>query len=140
MANEFRHADSAEIIAVDAIAAIDLTAPRRRALARQPWMAIALRYLIITIAVLPFVIPFYWLLISAFKTRADLLTLPPSWWPDPWTIHNMQTAMGLHDFLTYIRNTAYITIFNVIATTVSSAIIAYPFARLKFRGRDFLFF
>jgi multiple sugar transport system permease protein len=38
-----------------------------------------------------------------------------------------------------VGNTAYITIFNVIATVVSSAIIAYPFARIRFKGREILF-
>jgi len=45
----------------------------------------------------------------------------------------------LADFWTYVRNTAYITIFNVVATVASSAVIAYPFARIKFKGREVLF-
>lgn len=98
-----------------------------------------LRHLVLILVSLPFALPFYWLVISAFKTRADLLTLPPTLWPNPWTLHNLQTAVGVSGFGDYLRNTAYITIFNVIATVLSSAIIAYPFARLKFKGRDVLF-
>jgi multiple sugar transport system permease protein len=51
----------------------------------------------------------------------------------------LQTAVGLPDFWTYVRNTAYITLFNVVATVASSAVIAYPFARIKFKGREVLF-
>src|SRR5579885_978350 len=92
-----------------------------------------------TAATMPFVIPFYWLLISAFKTRPDLLTLPPTPWPNPWTLTNFRVAVEVNGFGDYVRNTAYITIFNVLATVVSSAIIAYPFARIQFKGRDALF-
>ncbi len=111
---------------------------RQRALRRRRLVALT-RHAVLLLCTLPFVIPFYWLIISTFKTRSDLSTLPPSLWPNPWTLHNLQTAVSLSGFGDYVRNTAYITIFNVVATVVSSAIIAYPFARLKFFGRDALF-
>lgn len=111
---------------------------RRRALRRVRLTRVARHAALITMSV-PFAIPFYWLIISSFKTRPDLLTLPPTWWPQPWTLHNLQSAVAVDGFGDYVRNTAYITIFNVVATVVSSAIIAYPFARLSFKGRDALF-
>jgi multiple sugar transport system permease protein len=116
----------------------DAAAQRRRALARRR-MTTIIRHAVLILVALPFAIPFYWLVISAFKTRSDLLTLPPSPWPNPWTLRNMQAAVEVSGFGDYLRNTAYITIFNVIATVFSSAIIAYPFARIKFKGRDVLF-
>ena len=102
------------------------------------WRRRASTPLLILVA-LPFAIPFYWLIISAFKTNGDLQSCRPRIWPHPWTLDNMQTAVEVSGFTDYIRNTAYITIFNVVATVVSSAIIAYPFARIKFFGRDALF-
>jgi multiple sugar transport system permease protein len=116
----------------------EATVRRQRAVQRRR-MATMLRHLVLIAVALPFVIPFYWLLISAFKTRADLLTLPPAPWPHPWTLRNMQSAVEVSGFADYLRNTAYITMFNVVATVASSAVIAYPFARIKFRGREVLF-
>ena len=122
-----------------------LQAYQREAAARQQHaaprrhIAAIVRHAVLIAVALPFVIPFYWLLISAFKTRGDLLTLPPTWWPHPWTLGNMRSAVALPEFWTYVRNTAYITIFNVVATLASSAVIAYPFARIKFKGREVLF-
>jgi multiple sugar transport system permease protein len=121
-----------------ALAAGQEAAARQRAALQRRLMALA-RHAVLILVALPFVIPFYWLLVSAFKTRADLMTLPPSPWPHPWTWSDMQTAVGLPDFWTYVRNTAYITLFNVLATVASSAVIAYPFARIKFKGREVLF-
>jgi len=110
----------------------------RRALQRQRAKVIG-RHLLLVLVALPFIIPFYWLLISSFKTNAELLNLPPTFWPHPWTLQDVRSAVGVSGFWDYVRNTAYITLFNVIATVVSSAIIAYPFARIRFPGRDAMF-
>ena len=100
---------------------------------------LASRHVVLIVLCIPFAIPFYWLIVSAFKTNADLQSLPPSLWPRPWTLVDMQSAVGTSGFGDYVRNTAYICAFNVIATVVSSSIIAYPFARIRFRGREVLF-
>ncbi|HWE63443.1 MAG TPA: carbohydrate ABC transporter permease [Chloroflexota bacterium] len=122
-----------------------LPAPRRSA-ARRRARVVALRragmigrHLLLILVAIPFIVPFYWLVISSFKTNGDLQSLPPTPWPHPWTLVDMQSALGVSGFWDYVRNTTYITIFNVVATVVSSAIIAYPFARIRFPGRDVLF-
>jgi multiple sugar transport system permease protein len=128
------------------LAAIDVreagrrvTTGRRTHTYNRKRRAAALRHLVLLVAAIPFLVPFYWLVISAFKTNSDLTSLPPTMWPHPWTFADMQSAVGVSGFWDYVRNTAYITTFNVVATVVSSAIIAYPFARLRFPGRDALF-
>jgi multiple sugar transport system permease protein len=110
----------------------------RRVVIRRVARSLASHLLLIIVAI-PFIVPFYWLVTSSFKTTPDLETLPPTLWPNPWTLDDMRNALSLPGFADYVRNTAYITLFNVAATVVSSAIIAYPFARIKFFGRDVLF-
>jgi multiple sugar transport system permease protein len=115
-------------------------AARLRARARRRrFVGVVGRYLLLTAIALPFIVPLYWLVISGFKTNSDLTSLPPTLWPHPWTLASMQSAIGVNGFWDYVRNTSYITIFNVVATVASSAIIAYPFARIRFPGREALF-
>ena len=128
------------------LATVDVRKAERRAAAQREMrargrkrIALASRHLLLLVVAIPFLIPFYWLVISAFKTNGDLTSLPPTMWPHPWTFADMQSAVGVSGFWDYVRNTAYITTFNVVATVASSAIIAYPFARLRFPGRDLLF-
>lgn len=45
-------------------------------------------YLILTTLALLFAFPFYWLFTSAFKTQAQIFTVPPGWLPVPGTLHN----------------------------------------------------
>src|SRR5579864_7368106 len=93
-----------------------LTAARRaRARARRLRRGRrVVRHAVLLALALPFVIPFYWLIISAFKTNADLTSLPPTFWPHPWTLSDLRSAVGVNGFGDYVRNTAYITIFNVL--------------------------
>jgi multiple sugar transport system permease protein len=137
MAARSEPGDSGMVEAVDA-RRHDAARLRERALLLRRAGVVGRHLLLIAVAV-PFILPFYWLVISGFKTNSDLTTLPPTMWPHPWTLTSMQSAIGVSGFWDYVRNTAYITLFNVVATVVSSAIIAYPFARIRFPGREPLF-
>jgi multiple sugar transport system permease protein len=133
MASSVRQASSQAVAAAGSHVALS----RRKGVRR--YLKTVLQHGLLILVALPFAIPFYWLVISGFKTNGDLLTMPPTMWPHPWTIRDMQNAVALAGFSDYVRNTAYITIFNVVATVVSSSIIAYPFARIQFRGRELIF-
>jgi cellobiose transport system permease protein len=44
----------------------------------------------LALVALAFLFPFYWLLISAFKSKSEIFTLPPQWWPSPWRLDNFE--------------------------------------------------
>jgi ABC-type glycerol-3-phosphate transport system permease component len=59
---------------------------------QNAWRTVPARvllYLGLTALALLFVFPFYWLLVSAFKTQAQIFSLPPQWLPVPGTLDNM---------------------------------------------------
>jgi multiple sugar transport system permease protein len=98
-------------------------------------------YAVMLGALLLFVFPVYWLLTGAFKHPSTLLEVPPKWFPHPWTLVNFDSLFAYKDVHLgrYALNTAYICAFATIATVISSSLVAYGFARLKFPGRNFLF-
>jgi multiple sugar transport system permease protein len=104
-------------------------------------LAQAAVYAVMLGALLLFVFPVYWLLTGAFKLPSTLLEVPPKWFPHPWTLVNFRSLFAYHDvhLFRYALNTAYICAFSAIATVISSSLVAYGFARLKFPGRNFLF-
>jgi len=84
--------------------------------------------------------PFYWMLISALKTQAELSSYPPTWWPENWlNMENFIEAFQKAPFLIYFRNSLIVTIVCVILTTFTTILGAFVFSRLKFPGRDFIF-
>ena len=86
-----------------------------------------------------FLIPLYWLVITAFKTPADLAQASPSWIPRTWAWSNFKDAFQAFPFGRFFVNSVIITVLTVVGTVVSNLIVAYGFACLEWRGRDKLF-
>ncbi|CAN5409619.1 carbohydrate ABC transporter permease [soil metagenome] len=93
-----------------------------------------------------FIFPFLWVLSTAVKPIDETMRIPPVWIPSKFMWGNFWEAMtygretlGYIPFLIYARNTILICILAVTGVVVSNALVAYSFARLKWRGRDIMF-
>lgn len=86
-----------------------------------------------------FLVPFAWLVTSSLKTSIAIFQFPPQWIPSPWVWSNYPDAMTAAPFGYYFRNSFILTGLNILGTILSCTLVAYPFARLQFPGRDFLF-
>lgn len=88
-----------------------------------------------------FMLPFYLMLVMSLKTPAELNTTSIWAWPTNLTWGNYQTVLTNPnvDFGLFFKNTAFISIVGTIGAVASSAMVAYGFARVQFRGRDRLF-
>jgi multiple sugar transport system permease protein len=85
-----------------------------------------------------FFIPFIWSVSTSFKTLPDTANF--SFVPKPWTLSGWKTVWTQYDFKLYIRNSLFLA---VVITTISLALSSlggYAFARLRFPGRELLFF
>src|SRR3954451_23269577 len=87
-----------------------------------------------------FAMPFVWLLSTSLKPNEQLFVIPPEWIPRPFTWSNYPEATTYIPFFLYMRNTVYIAVFNVVATLISCSMAAYGFARIRWPGRNVLFF
>jgi len=96
---------------------------------------------------IPFVLPLVWMLSTSLKPNEQiyaregtqpvvsvkgLIPNPPKW-------SNYSDAVKTVPLGTYLRNTLYLCVANVIGAVLSSAVVAYGFARIRFRGRETLF-
>ncbi|MBI5961317.1 MAG: carbohydrate ABC transporter permease [Chloroflexi bacterium] len=104
-------------------------------------------YTLLLIGAAVILIPFVWMLSTSLKTEKQLFEWPPRWIPDPVVYKNYwksweqlsSIAPGL-TFWRIIANTLFITVLAMFAEMFSSAIVAYGFARFRFKGRDVIFF
>jgi multiple sugar transport system permease protein len=87
------------------------------------------------------ILPFLWMLSTSFKTPDQNIAYPPQWWPRPFQWSNYLDVFrhGKANFLLWTRNTLVIAVLGVAGTTLSSALVAYGFAKLRFFGRGPLF-
>lgn len=83
--------------------------------------------------------PFLWTISTSLKSPGAALAWPPTLIPE--TIHwqNYIRVWSIVPFLTYATNTVIITVTAVIGTTLSSTLVGFAFARLRFPGRETLF-
>src|SRR5918911_1383315 len=71
-----------------------------------------------------------------------VFTYPPEWFPTQyWHWETFKEALNdpTAPFLQYVRNSLILVVLTVIGSVLSCSVIAYPFARLRFRGRNLLF-
>ena len=86
-------------------------------------------------------IPFLWMLSTSLKTGDNAIKFPPQIWPRPMVPGNYLEVMDSKQtsFPLWARNSLIVAILTVAGTTLSSAVVAYGFAKIQFRGRSALF-
>jgi multiple sugar transport system permease protein len=84
--------------------------------------------------------PMYWMLVTALKSNADLSNFPPSLWPQNLEWGNFVEATKMFPFLRYLGNTCFYAVFTVAGALISNFLVAYGFSRVKWPGRDLLFY
>jgi multiple sugar transport system permease protein len=99
------------------------------------------RHVILAVITITFMVPFYWMLISAVKDKADIFTVPIQWWPRSFHFENFIEAANYpgFPFLRFLWNSIFYAGTVTIGTVLSCACVGYGFARLRFPGRDGLF-
>jgi multiple sugar transport system permease protein len=91
------------------------------------------------VAVLPFAVPFVWLIASAFKPVDQFYSSPPTIFPAPPSLANLEGVLRLLDVPRLFANSTVIAALSAIFSVLSSAVVGYAFATLPARGRGLLF-
>ena len=84
-------------------------------------------------------IPFLWMISTSLKTRAEVFTYPPILFPPLPLWENYIRVFDAFPFLRYARNTIFISVTVTFFQTLTAAMAAYAFSRLRFPARDRLF-
>ena len=107
-------------------------------------VARVLLYIFVFGVALTSIIPFLWMIDTAFKPGRFSMIYPPVVFPPGMGLMNFrevltQTAQKTN-FLIYFRNTSWYSFWVVLGQFLTCSLAAYAFARLKFPGRDKLFY
>jgi ABC-type glycerol-3-phosphate transport system permease component len=108
---------------------------------RRPWKSLSLGQslawlLLVGLSIL-FLVPFAWMLSTSLKDFNDLAG--SNWVPNPIVWDNYIKAFSFGMWGRWAANTVIITVVSVIGAVLSTALVAYAFARLRWPGRDLLF-
>jgi ABC-type glycerol-3-phosphate transport system permease component len=84
--------------------------------------------------------PLLWLVSTSLKEPSKQMVWPPQLIPNPFHPQNYVQLFVVAPMGLYLLNSFKVTILSVIGTCLSSSLAAFAFARMRFRGRDLLFF
>jgi len=84
-------------------------------------------------------LPFAWMLSASLKLDKDVFRFPIEWIPEDPQWSNYKTIWTRIPFLTFFANTLKLTVIITFLQLATSSFAAYAFAKLEFKGRDFLF-
>lgn len=102
------------------------------------WFTV-LQYVVMIIVALFMFFPIYWIFCNSLKTLTGISAFPPQLFPSNPQWSNYATVLNNPSTLLYLRNTLILCIGNTIGTLLSSSIVAYPLARMHFKGRGVVF-
>jgi len=98
-----------------------------------------LRHLVLAFGALVVLFPFLWMLSTSFKPPNEIYTTEIQLLPQQWTFGNYIQAFTAQPLLRYLINGVIVTMGIFIFQLLFSVPCAFAFAKLRFRGREFLF-
>ena len=84
--------------------------------------------------------PFLWLLSTSLKSGQNLLSFPPELLPRPISFGSYVEVWRAQNMPRFLWNTSVITFWGVLANLAMSSTAGYALARIRFPGRDVIFF
>ena len=101
--------------------------------------ATALLNSVLALASLAFLAPIFWMLSTSLKSETEIFTLPLHW--IPWQVsfeHYIKALTGTR-LLRWFWNSVFIAAMETGIGVVVMSLAAYPFARMKFAGKNVVF-
>jgi len=89
-------------------------------------------FLILLLVSVVMIFPFIWMVLSAFKTNADVYAYPIRWLPSSFEWRNFQKVFQMVPFLRYYWNTILTSVLQTAIQIAMSIGAAYAFAKLHF--------
>ncbi len=101
-------------------------------LKRLPLYVVLLTFVLFTL------VPFYWILLTSFKTMKDITMQGPLGFPQIWHWDNYIRIWKVGNFLVYFKNSIIVTTISVLCIVLFSLLAAYSFSFLKIKGKGFI--
>jgi len=98
-----------------------------------------LLYGILVIGGIVLLFPIIWTVSLSLKTYSQAFEVPPKLIPDPIVWANYPNAWTYYPYTTFLLNSLFVCVMCVLGDVLSSSMVAFGFARLRSRGKNFLF-
>ena len=97
-------------------------------------------YLFLIVFTITMLVPFLWMVLTAFKTQSESTAIDPFViLPSTWHFDNFVTVWNSYNFLLLYKNTLLMILFRVLCAVLTATMAGYAFGRLEFPGKKILF-
>ncbi|NLP52945.1 carbohydrate ABC transporter permease [Sutcliffiella horikoshii] len=96
-------------------------------------------YSILILWVIITIIPLYWMLISSFRDTTVSVSFKPEWFPSEVTLATYVRFLTETDALRWLFNSIFVSSVLTITNVIFSSLAGYAFAKLRFPGRNTIF-
>ena len=117
--------------------AVARASKNRRRLMNAIWLAIL--QVVLTVVLISFLVPALWMVSSSLKASTEVFAHPIVWIPEQPRWQNYVDAFTTLPMARFAWNTFLVVVFAVLGTVLSSATVAYSFARMRWPGRNLFF-
>ncbi|MDQ3542161.1 MAG: carbohydrate ABC transporter permease [Chloroflexota bacterium] len=114
----------------------EITAGRSRVRVRAV-VRMVVAYVVMSALAVVFALPLVWMVGTSLKQESEVLSIPPTFLPSNPQWDNYVTTFNT--IKTFVWNSSYLAVLNVVLLLVVASMAAYGFARLNFVGRDLAF-
>jgi multiple sugar transport system permease protein len=87
-----------------------------------------------------YLLPFYWMVVSALKPTEELSVYPPTWYPHDPAWSNFRKVFDVFPFWRFFANSSIVTVATVLGVALTCPVVAYGFSRIDWPGRDKVFY
>ncbi len=100
----------------------------------------AIIYIVLVIFAIIMIVPFVWMVLTAFKTTAETMQVDPFVLvPKVWQVENFGKVVKAMNFVKLYANTILMIVLRILCAVVTATLAGYAFARLNFKGKNFMF-
>ena len=100
---------------------------------------LTITYIFLTIMAIIIIFPFYWMIISSFKTMEEYRANVPTLWPQHFYLENFVTAFDKANLWDLFLHTLLVGTISTVLSLIVTVLSAFAFARLNFKGKNFVF-
>ncbi len=97
-------------------------------------------YVVLTLGALVMLLPFAWMVSTSFKSKQATFVMPPQLVPAAPTLDNYAEAATAVPMGQFLVNSLFISVTSTVLMVLTCAMAGYAFARIKFPGREVLFY
>lgn len=127
------------LINKDNVQYAEIAIKKEKARNRRKKVYSVVSYGILFLWVILTIIPLYWMLISSFRDTTASVSFRPEWFPSKLTLATYIRFLTETDALRWLFNSLFVSSVLTLSNVIFSSLAGYAFAKLRFPGRDTIF-